>query len=87
MSPRRKSPVDLAASIRQRLRNLASTQGADFRLTLERYGAERFLYRLGESSEKNHFVLKGAMPSNCGPSRSFGPLVMWTCWLTARWTT
>jgi len=61
MSPRRKRPADVAASIRQRLRNLASTRGADFRLILERYGAERFLYRLGESAETDRFVLKGAM--------------------------
>jgi hypothetical protein len=30
-------------------------------MILERYGAERFLFRLGESAEQGRFVLKGAM--------------------------
>lgn len=50
-----------AISLRQRLRNLANERGTDFRLMLERYGAERFLFRLGESAERDRFVLKGAM--------------------------
>ena len=61
MSPRRPNPADLAASLRRRLRNLADERGTDFRMILERYGAERFLFRLGESAEQDRFVLKGAM--------------------------
>jgi hypothetical protein len=61
VSPERREPGDLVASLRQRLRNLASERGADFRLILEKYGAERFLFRLGESAERGRFVLKGAM--------------------------
>jgi hypothetical protein len=33
----------------------------DFQLTLQRYAAERFLYRLGISPYRDRFVLKGAM--------------------------
>ena len=47
-----------AASVRQRLLNLARSRGEDFQLLVTRYGIERFLYRLGRSE---HFVLKGAM--------------------------
>ena len=35
--------------------------GDDFQLLLQRYGAERFLFRLGESQHRERFVLKGAM--------------------------
>ena len=34
--------------------------GENFQLVLERYAAERFLYRLGESEYRDDFVLKGA---------------------------
>ncbi|NPV58627.1 MAG: nucleotidyl transferase AbiEii/AbiGii toxin family protein [Actinobacteria bacterium] len=50
-----------AASVRQRLLDLARRRGDDFQLVLARYGAERFLYRLGRSEFKDRFVLKGAM--------------------------
>ena len=50
-----------AASARQRLLDLARRRGDDFQLVLARYGAERFLYRLGRSEFKDRFVLKGAM--------------------------
>lgn len=33
----------------------------DFQLVLRRYLVERFLYRLGQSKHREHFVLKGAM--------------------------
>jgi predicted nucleotidyltransferase component of viral defense system len=32
----------------------------DFQFLLQRYGAERFLYRLGESPHRDRYVLKGA---------------------------
>jgi hypothetical protein len=38
-------PRNLAASVRQRLLNLAQTQKEDFNLVLIRYGIERLLYR------------------------------------------
>jgi len=52
---------DTAASIRQRLLNLARNQGIDFPRMLTRYGLERFLYRLSRSKYADRFVLKGAM--------------------------
>src|SRR5467141_4003118 len=54
-------PVNIAASIRGRLLEDAQKRSEDFNLTLQRYAAERFLYRLGESAHRQRFVLKGAM--------------------------
>ncbi len=49
-----------AESIRQRLRNELRSRGEDVTLGLSRYAVERFLYRLGRSSHRERFVLKGA---------------------------
>jgi hypothetical protein len=49
-----------AESIRQRLRNELRARGEDVTLGLPRYAVERFLYRLGRSSHRERFVLKGA---------------------------
>lgn len=57
----RKSPANLAESVRQRLLNLARRQGEDFQITLNNYFLERFLYRLSRSQVHNRFVLKGAL--------------------------
>jgi predicted nucleotidyltransferase component of viral defense system len=51
---------NIAASVRQRLRNLARDRGEDFQYILIRYGLERLLYRLGQSESQDSFVLKGA---------------------------
>ena len=56
MTPRGK-PRDVPASIRQRLLNLAREQGIRFNSVLQRYAAERFLYRLSVSGETNRFTL------------------------------
>jgi hypothetical protein len=48
-------------SIRARLLNLSRDRNEDFSLTLSRYVAERFLYRLGQSAYRERHVLKGAM--------------------------
>jgi predicted nucleotidyltransferase component of viral defense system len=55
------APVNLAASVRQRLLNLSRTRREDFNLLLSRYAAERCLYRLSRSRHGEHFILKGAM--------------------------
>jgi type I restriction enzyme S subunit len=47
-------------SIRHRLRNVLRGRGEDAQFGLQRYSAERFLYRLGESPHRERFVLKGA---------------------------
>jgi predicted nucleotidyltransferase component of viral defense system len=54
-------PTNLAASIRQKLLNLAHERKEEFQLVLVRYGLERLLYRLSQSKHRNQFVLKGAM--------------------------
>ncbi len=50
-----------AASIHARLLAGAQQRQEDFNLTLQRYAAERFLYRLGASRFRNQLILKGAM--------------------------
>ncbi len=55
-----RQPRDLAASVRQRLMNLSRERGEDFQLVLTRYGLERLLFRLAQSSHASEFVLKGA---------------------------
>jgi hypothetical protein len=49
-----------AESIRRRLRNELRARGEDVTLGLQRYAVERFLYRLGRSSYRERFILKGA---------------------------
>jgi Nucleotidyl transferase AbiEii toxin, Type IV TA system len=56
-----REPRNLAASIHQRLLNGARARGEDPQFAVQRYAAERFLYRLGESPHREQFVLKGAM--------------------------
>ncbi len=53
--------INTAASIRDRLLNLAREQNEDFQLILTQYGLERLLYRLSQSDYRNRFILKGAM--------------------------
>jgi predicted nucleotidyltransferase component of viral defense system len=57
----KRQPVNLAASVRQRLLNRAVEKGEDFNLVLTRYALERLLYRLTRSQYTGRFVLKGAM--------------------------
>jgi predicted nucleotidyltransferase component of viral defense system len=55
------TPMNVAASVKQRLLNLAKERGVEFNLLLTRYGIERFLFRLSRSKYEGQFVLKGAM--------------------------
>lgn len=50
-----------AASIRQRLLNLAKQRSEDFQQILVHYALERLLYRLAVSPYREQFVLKGAL--------------------------
>lgn len=52
---------NLAASVRQRLQNLARARKEDFQLVLGRFALERLLYRLSQSPHSALFVLKGAI--------------------------
>ena len=56
----RDTPRNLAASVRQRLANIAHDSGEEFQFVLTRFAIERFLYRLSRSAHANTFVLKGA---------------------------
>jgi hypothetical protein len=55
------SPRNIAASIRQKLLNIATRNREDFGLILTRYALERLRYRLSQSIYRDQFVLKGAM--------------------------
>lgn len=55
---------NIAASVRQRLLNIASKENADFGFVLTRYALERVLYRLSRSPHQSSFVLKGALLFN-----------------------
>lgn len=52
---------DVAASVRQRLLNLAREEGRPFQELLQFFVMERFIYRLGKSKHADRFVLKGAL--------------------------
>ena len=58
-----KSVKNIAASVRERLYQLAQKRGEDFQLMLTRYGLERLLYRLDQSPYRDRFVLKAAILS------------------------
>jgi hypothetical protein len=47
--------------VRARRYNLAGKRGVEFQLVLTEFAIERLLYRLGRSSYRDRFVLKGAM--------------------------
>jgi predicted nucleotidyltransferase component of viral defense system len=57
----RKTPVNVAASVRTRLLMVSKERREDFTLTLVNYASERFLYRLSMSKHREQFILKGAM--------------------------
>jgi hypothetical protein len=57
-----RSVTNFAASVRARLSTEeAKRRNTDFQLILQRYAAERFLYRIGVSQHRDRFVLKDAM--------------------------
>ena len=54
----RQKPSDLAASVRQRLYNLARERGVDSQLKATRFALERLLYRLSMSTHAEKLILK-----------------------------
>jgi len=56
-----KAVVNKAASVHQRLLNLARERKEDFGLVLTKYVLERVLYRISQSKYRDVFVLKGAL--------------------------
>lgn len=56
-----KAPSNIAASVKQRLLNLARSEGRAYDVLLVRYALERLLYRLSISEHRGSFILKGGM--------------------------
>jgi len=56
-----KSPANMAASVRQRLLNLAKKEQQVFDVVLVAYGLERLVHRLAQSEYRDRFVLKGGL--------------------------
>lgn len=55
------SPRNVAASVRERLRQRARASAQDYNRLLARYAVERWLYRLSVSPYATQFLLKGAL--------------------------
>ena len=64
---------DLPASVRQRLLNRSRETQRPFQELLTYYAMERFLYRLGQSSYVDRFVLKGALMFTVWGARTSRP--------------
>jgi len=67
------SPKNVAASVRQRLLNLAHEHKEDFQLVLSRYALERLLHRIGQSPHRDRFVVKGAMLFHLWTNQTYRP--------------
>lgn len=57
----RRSLVNVAQSVHQRLLTRAKKEGRPFNELLQHYAIERFLYRLGQSEHAEKLLLKGAL--------------------------
>lgn len=57
----RKEIKNIAASVKERLRNISTQAGKDFQSVLRQYIQERFLFRLSKSIYANNLILKGAL--------------------------
>lgn len=55
------APKNLAASVKQRLLNMAREQGRAFDILLVRFALERLLFRLSLSTYRENYILKGGM--------------------------
>ncbi len=67
------NPKNVAASVRQRLQNLARERKEDFQLVLSRYAIERLLHRIGQSVHRDRFVVKGAMLFHLWTDQTYRP--------------
>ncbi len=52
---------DISASVKAKLKNIFKNSNLDYEDLLKHFVMERFLYRLGESKHREHFILKGAL--------------------------
>ncbi len=57
----KKEIKNIAASVKERLRNISIQSGKEFQSVVRQYVQERFLYRLSESMYSNNLILKGAL--------------------------
>lgn len=57
----KRPPRNVAASVRQRLLNIAHERGEEFELVLTQFAIERLIARLAASPHGKEFVLKGAL--------------------------
>ncbi len=57
----KKEIKNVAASVKERLRNISAQNGKEFQSVVSQYVQERFLYRLSESIYSNNLILKGAL--------------------------
>jgi predicted nucleotidyltransferase component of viral defense system len=57
----KEKPANIAASVRQRLLNIARAEGQLFDVLLVRFALERLLFRLSKSNYRDRFILKGGM--------------------------
>ena len=71
----RDRPSNMAASVRQRLRNIIRDTGDDPNFIWTRYATERLLYRLSVSEHAGDFMLKGAMLFMVWTSQAYRPTV------------
>jgi len=66
---------NLEASIRARLLNLSKKTGENYNAVLLRFFQERFLARLGNSSYREHFILKGGLLLLTSHGTEFRPTI------------
>jgi predicted nucleotidyltransferase component of viral defense system len=52
---------NVAASVKERLRNIATQTGKEYQSVIRQYVQERFLFRLSKSIYSKNFILKGAL--------------------------
>jgi len=57
----KKEIKNIAASVKEKLRNISTQSGREFQSVVSQYVQERFLYRLSESIYSNNLILKGAL--------------------------
>jgi len=57
----KKEIKNIAASVKEKLRNISTQSGREFQSIVSQYVQERFLYRLSESIYSNNLILKGAL--------------------------
>jgi hypothetical protein len=69
----KKRPVNIAASVRQRLLDKARTDKRTFRELLQYFAMDRFLYRLSKSVHADKFILKGALMLRAWQAPLFRP--------------